>query len=207
MANEKALYTLIPLDDFKSIMGIDDREDKTARFCLVTSTLTIEQYCKRKFLRKKYVELIEFSSDLYVPVREYPVSEILAVYILSKAKFSNGELLEPDFYHVIPSCGIDNDLPCAIELSSALSRYRGYGAVRVFYRAGYKAGDIPSDLSAACFELAAWNMNRYRSKKIGITSAVRGNGRDGERAASMPFEMAMPENVKALLEPYRRKTI
>ena len=44
----KIIYSLIPLDDFKAIMGIDDREDKIARFCLVTSTFTIEQYCKRR---------------------------------------------------------------------------------------------------------------------------------------------------------------
>jgi hypothetical protein len=48
MADEKTLYTLIPIEDFKSLMGVDEREDKLARFCLVTSTLSIEQFCKRK---------------------------------------------------------------------------------------------------------------------------------------------------------------
>jgi hypothetical protein len=61
---------------------------------------------------------------------------------------------------------------------------------------------VPKDLSSACFELAAWNMGRYRSKQIGMAYNGKGNSRDGQR-----FEMAMPENVKALLEPYRRKTI
>jgi hypothetical protein len=76
------LHTLMPLDEFKAVLGIDDREDglyfasmrntsseflpgknsKTffqpqslAAFCLVTSTLTIEQYCKRRLLRKKHI--------------------------------------------------------------------------------------------------------------------------------------------------------
>jgi hypothetical protein len=58
MGNEKTadrnkLNTLIPLDDFKLILNIDDRDDKLARFCLVTGTLTIEQYCERKYLQKK----------------------------------------------------------------------------------------------------------------------------------------------------------
>jgi hypothetical protein len=44
----KKLYTLMPLDTFKAVLGIDDREDKIARFCLVTASLTIEQYCKRR---------------------------------------------------------------------------------------------------------------------------------------------------------------
>jgi phage/plasmid-associated DNA primase len=77
----------IPLDDFKAVLGVDDREDKLARFCLVTSTLTIEQYCKRRLLRKKHFEQIEFCGDLVLPLREYPVSKMLAVYVLG-----NGEL-------------------------------------------------------------------------------------------------------------------
>jgi hypothetical protein len=78
-----SLYTLIPLDDFKAILGVDDREDRLARFCLVTSTCAIEQYCKRKFLRKRHFENIEFFGDLCLPLKEYPVSEILAVYAIA----------------------------------------------------------------------------------------------------------------------------
>jgi len=53
-------YSLIPLTEFKAIFGMDYREDLLARFCLVTSTLTIEQYCKRRLLRKKKNERIEY---------------------------------------------------------------------------------------------------------------------------------------------------
>jgi hypothetical protein len=35
MKHEK-LYTLIPLDDFKAILAVDDRDEKLIRFCLVT---------------------------------------------------------------------------------------------------------------------------------------------------------------------------
>jgi len=35
---EKNLYTLIPLDDFKAVMGIDDREDKTGWLLPTTGT-------------------------------------------------------------------------------------------------------------------------------------------------------------------------
>jgi len=61
---------------------------------------------------------------------------------------------------------------------------------------------VPSDLSAACLELASWNMNRYRGRRVGMTGNIRGAGKEGEH-----FEMSMPENVKLLLEPYKRKTI
>ena len=104
--SQNALYSLIPLEDFKVLLGVDDREDKISRFCLVTSTLTIEQYCKRKLLRKKYFERIEYTGDLLLFLREYPVSEILAVYA-----FGIGDIVEPEFYQIVPDCGLDYDMP------------------------------------------------------------------------------------------------
>jgi hypothetical protein len=202
MSNEKriggnSLYSLIPLDEFKTILSVDDREDRLVRFCLVTSTLTIEQYCKRRLLRKKHFEKIEFNGDLSLPLREYPVTKILSAFAIG-----NGGILEPEFYSVIPDCGLDVDIPFSISLSPALLRYRGLSAVKVIYWAGYPVGKIPVDLASACMELAAWNLNRYRGRRIGITGNIRGAGKEGEH-----FEMSMPENVRTLLEPYRRKTI
>jgi hypothetical protein len=200
-AQENQLYTLIPLDDFKALLGVDDREDKQARFCLVTSTLTIEQYCKRRLLRKKHFERIEYVGDLFLPLREYPVSKVLAVYAFS-GMGGTGEIVEPEFYNVIPDCGIDDDLTFSLSLSPAFQRVRGLSAIKAVYWAGYAAGKIPADLASACLELASWNLNRYRGRRIGMTGNIRGAGKDGEH-----FEMSMPENVRSLLEPYRRKTI
>jgi hypothetical protein len=125
------------------------------------------------------------------------VSRVLPVYL-----WGNGEILEPDFYNVIPDCGTDYDLPFSLSLTRALLRYRGISAIKAVYWAGYSNGSVPPDLASACLELASWNMNRYRGRRIGMTGNVRGSGRDGEH-----FEMTIPENVKTLLEPYRRKTI
>ncbi len=191
------LYSLIPLEDFKAILGIDDREEKLTRFCLITATHTIEEYCKRRLLKKKHFEWNKYDGDLLVPLREYPVSKVLAVYLVG-----NGELLEPDFYSVIPDCGTDYDLPFSLSLSRAIQRQSGISSIKAVYWAGYSNGLIPADLSAACLELASWNMNRYKGRRIGMTGNVRGGGKDGEH-----FEPSMPLNVKQLLEPHRRKTI
>ena len=145
--DKSTLYSLIPLDDFKAVLGIDDREDKLARFCLVTGTITIEQYCKRKLLRKKHFEQIEYIGDLLLPLREYPVRQVLGVFL-----YGNGEILEPDFYSVIPDCGTDYDLPFSLSLSPALQRYRGLSAIKAVYWAGYSAGNVPADLASACLE-------------------------------------------------------
>ena len=122
---------------------------------------------------------------------------MLAVFTLP-----DGGIIEPDFYNIIPDCGTDEDIPFSLSLSRALQRYQGLAAVRAVYWAGYSVGNVPADLASACLELASWNMNRYRGRRIGMTGNVRGTGKDGEH-----FEMSMPENVRSLLEPYKRKTI
>jgi len=35
------LYSLISLENFKALLGIDDRDDKVTEFCLVTATYSI----------------------------------------------------------------------------------------------------------------------------------------------------------------------
>jgi hypothetical protein len=193
----------MPLEEFKAVLGVDDREDKLARFCLVTSTFTIEQYCKRKFLRKKRFETIDFYGDLYLSLREYPVEKMLAVFQIRNEELGmrNSEIIETEFYRVIPDCGSNENFPYSIEFSPAIARL-GCKAIKAIYTAGYACGKVPADLAAACMELATWNMNRYRGRRIGMTANIKGNGKEGER-----FEMSIPENVRTLLEPYRRKTI
>ena len=226
----KQVYTLIPIEDFKSVLGIDDRDDALCKFCLTTAAYTIEQYCRRRLLRKKHFERIEYIGDLFLPLLEYPVKEVLAVYVenshpcefstrsfsigktpakaletatsMSPKAMGNYEILEPDFYSIVPDCGTNDDIPFHLSFSRALQRYQGLVAVKVIYSAGYAPGNVPPDLASACLELAAWNMNRYRGKRIGMTGNIRGTGKDGEH-----FELSMPENVRSLLETYRRKTI
>jgi hypothetical protein len=124
--------------------------------------------------------------------------EVLAVYALCHT--AGPELADPEFYGLCPE--IEEGLPHALRLSPALGRLPGLAAFKAVYRAGYRPGKAPADLASACLELAAWNMSRYRGRRIGMTGNVRGNGKDGEH-----LEVAMPENVKQLLEPYKRRVI
>ena len=203
-ANSDKIHSLMSLEDFKAIRGIDDRDDKLSRYCLTTATYTIEQYCYRRLLRKKHFERIEYTGGLFLPLKEYPVKEVIGVFPVSKGQAAKDkeEILEPDFYKVIPECGSEEDWPYAISLSPAIKSFLNIEAMHVFYWAGYSMGNVPPDLASACLELATWNMNRYRGRRIGMTGNARGNGRDGEH-----FEISMPENVRTLLEPYRRRLI
>jgi len=232
---EKPLYTLIPLKEFKSLLGIDDRDDKLATFCLVTATHTIEEYCKRRLLKKQHFEIVEFSGNLLLPLREYPVRKILAAFLINNEQVTDnkGKILETEFYRATPDCGTDIDIPYSIEFSFAIKKLR-CKAIKIVYQAGYVVNPhpcgfttsefaqtegltqtpakalktaasmplVPPDLASACLELASWNMNRYRGRRIGMTGNVRSGGKDGEH-----FELSMPENVKQLLEPYKRKVI
>ena len=194
------LHALIPLADFKTILGLDDREDTLSRYCLITATYTIEQYCKRHLFMKKHFERIEFAGDLLLSLREYPVREVLAVYALYHT--AGPELTEPEFYGLCPEIEERLDIPHTLRLSPALGQLPGLAAFKAVYRAGYRPGKAPADLASACLELAAWNMSRYRGRRIGMTGNVRGKGQDGEH-----LEASMPENVKQLLEPYKRRVI
>jgi hypothetical protein len=241
MEHGDPLYSLIPFPDFKAILGIDDREDALSRYCLVTAAFTIEQYCKRRLLRRKHTDYLTFSGDPIFTLREYPVRKVLSVHaatsgtvLAGRHLFEGKNLVNPEHYYCIPDEGIHEDIPFSLVLRPPLRLPRGERAIRVrytagldtfsfnrdfteshamlnlfpgtrlsvVYRAGYVPGKAPPDMASACLELAAWNMTRYRGRRIGMTGAVRGKGTDGEH-----LEPSMPENIRGLLEPYKRRVI
>jgi hypothetical protein len=204
-----SLHTLIPFEDFKAILGLDDREDVLSRYCLITAAYTIEQYCRRRLLRRKHTDYLTFTGEYIFALREYPVWRVLAVHaartgaaLRGEPLFSPETLVDPKYYFCLPDTGTQDDIPFSIVLRPPLRLSREETGIRVRYAAGYVPGSVPADLASACLELAAWNMNRYRGRRIGLTGAARGKGADGEH-----LEMSMPENVKMLLEPYKRKMI
>jgi uncharacterized phiE125 gp8 family phage protein len=184
MDNGRALHSLVSLGEFKNLLGIDDREDALCRFVLIASTYTIEQYCKRRLLRIRRPEFFPFHGDYVFPLREYPVREILSVHQTHAQQ--EAIIVDSALYHTLPECGAMEDIPFCLSVTPAVRLVRGLSGLRVLYRAGYAAGRVPADLASACLELAVWNFNRYRGQQL---------------------EGAMPENVKTLLEPYKRKTI
>ena len=187
------LHSLMPLADFKALLGVDGREDALCRFALVASTYAIEQYCRRRLLRKKRFEFFPFHGDYVFPLRDYPVREVLSVH--QTHAFKEASIVEPALCHTAPECGTLEDIPFCLWVSPEIRLARGLTVVKVSYRAGYAPGTVPVDLSSACFELAAWAMARYRGRRIGMTGG-------GEQ-----LEGSMPENVRGLLEPYKRRMI
>jgi len=73
-----------------------------------------------------------------------------------KKKNVCGEILEREFYRLIPDCESGLDVPYSIELSPALLRYRGLKAVKVLFWAGYGKDIIPDETNII-------NQNEYDS--------------------------------------------
>ncbi|MDR0746821.1 MAG: hypothetical protein LBE89_02890 [Helicobacteraceae bacterium] len=203
------MHTLIPLADFKAILGLDDREDVLSRYCLITAAYTIEQYCKRRLIRKKHTDCLTFTGEHIFSLREYPVGKVLTVHAATARSVQRGgplfgpeNLVDPKHYFCIPDEGIHEDIPFSLVLRPPYRLTQEEMGIKVRYLAGYSTGKAPPDLASACLELAAWNMSRYRGRRIGMTGNVRGGGKDGEH-----LEASMPENMKQLLEPYRRRML
>jgi hypothetical protein len=202
------LHSFISLGDFKAVLGIDDREDSLSRYCLITAAYTIEQYCKRRLLRRKHTDYLTFTGEYIFTLREYPVCKVLTLHaaitgtVQREPLFSPENLVDPKHYYCLPDEGIHEDIPFSLVLRPPYRLAREEMGIKVRYVAGYSPGKVPPDLASACLELAAWNMSRYRGRRIGMTGAVRGSGKDGEH-----LETSMPENVRGLLEPYKRRVI
>jgi hypothetical protein len=195
MSNEK-LHSLILLEDFKAILGVDDRDNALSRFCLITATWTIEQYCGRRLLCKKVTDYLTFTGGYEFTLREYPVRRVIGV-------MANGNPIDPAVYRLIPEFGLMDEIPVTLSFKEGLRLPCREGAIRVRYAAGYMPGRVPADLGSACLELAAWNFSRYKGRKIGIVgNVVRAKGTEGEH-----LETSMPEQVRLLLEPYKRRCI
>jgi len=194
-----ALHSLISFSDFAALAGVDDREEWLAKFCLAAATKAIESHCKRRLLRERVAEEIPLLGGMELQLGEYPVAKVRSVFIIGNGadvQLGRGQ------FRVEPNCGLDDNIPVSITLSPSLGRLRRNAAARVDYTAGFAPDAVPADLAAACFELVSWSMNRYRGRRAGMTGSVVGNWRDGEH-----FEMSMPENARALLKPYARRTI
>jgi hypothetical protein len=127
---------------------------------------------------------------------------IAGAALCGEARFGPENWVDPKQYYCLLDEGSREDIPFSLVLRPPYRLAREEMGIKVRYLAGYSPGKAPPDLASACLELAAWNMSRYRGRRIGMTGNVRGSGKDGEH-----LESSMPENVRGLLEPYQRRTI
>jgi uncharacterized phiE125 gp8 family phage protein len=182
----KILHSLVSLESFKLLYGVDDREDELARFFLESATAQVERYCMRRLCYKKVTQGFDGTGGYYFELLDYPVHSVLSVRAGAALPLGADCAVSPADYFVSPNIGLLADYPHYLHIYPT-SRIDGIrNLVKIVYFAGYKMNDVPADLKKACLELAAWNYKRHKENS---------------------FEECMSENVRQLLEPYRRKTI
>jgi uncharacterized phiE125 gp8 family phage protein len=149
----------------------------------------IENYCGCSFTAAQHDELYDASpGQQELALRRYPVISVSAVYD-GVNEIGSGRLLTPDEYILDASAGI-------LRLRKG-SFTPGRASVGVVYTAGY-AQAPESVVQAAVMLVADWYRNRPDGR------ALR-EGYDGY-AATYAAD-AIPPQVAALLEPYRRRVL
>jgi hypothetical protein len=156
---------LIPLEDFKALLSADDREDTLSRYCLITATFTIEQYCKRRLLRRKHTDYLTFTGEYIFTLREYPVRTVLSIHADKNRVFAAESLVKPEHYYCFPEPSTDaegggssldegavEDILFSLVLRPPFRLPRDEQAVKVRYLAGYSTGKAPPDLASACLK-------------------------------------------------------
>jgi hypothetical protein len=184
---------LVSVEECKRVLGLDDREDGFTEWLVMTASAAIEAYCMREFGYTKRVEFLDGSLPGGEELREYPVRKVCGVKEKIGAEWRVLDfMLEPRTKAVL-------DRPYFLHVHKARGASEKDRQVVVEYMSGYKPDEMPLQVQQACVELVAWNYARHKERKIGVKGSEK---RGGEH-----YESAMPENVKGLLERWRRKTI
>jgi hypothetical protein len=105
--------------------------------------------------------------------------------------------VDDEFLWWEPGLGEVADVPYSVTVAEGAG-LRKWAVVKIEYVAGYRRREVPEDLAAALVELTAWNYGRYKDKRVGIVGVKKGD--------TLTYESGMPERVKEMLEPFRRKT-
>jgi uncharacterized phiE125 gp8 family phage protein len=173
MADHNHFHSLVSLAECKTMLGIDD---------------AIEEYCMRCLLYKRVKEWFTDCGGWTVPLKEYPVREILTVIKEQRAESKEQRVVNSDlcYYSCIPVAGGLENIPFVLRITPTRTNQH-IETIFVKYIAGYRVNEVPPDLKEACLELVAWKYARQK-----------GEGRDNSK---------MPKRVKELLEPYRRRVI
>jgi hypothetical protein len=142
-------------------LGLDDQEEALSRYCLITATYTIEQYCKRHFFRKKHTDYLTFTGEHISNLREHLVRWILAVWVAKAGMVQQRKTLFGRKTLLIPNITIASLTKEFMRIylsppfcSPRSGFHRKKTRIRVWYLAGYVPGNVPADLALACLELA-----------------------------------------------------
>lgn len=183
MAN---LTTLTKVKNYLGISGTD--EDTLLNELISGASGAIENFCNRILGEATYTEHHDGRGKSSVVLKQFPVVSVTSVHDDIDRDFEVGDLVDADNYIVDMVAGM-------VMLKSNATFADGILNVKVVYRAGYST--IPESVDLACQIWVAAFYNRLKDGADGFASENIGG------IAQAFLNISMPENVKALILPYR----
>ena len=193
---------LVSLSTCRDLLSIDDRDESILALVVASSSARVERYLMRRILEGNFSGEFDSLGQRDIVLSEYPVRNVISVRCDPERVFGDEtKLADNAWYCATVPYDILEDLPAVLIFDPFVSLPIGRRIIRVEYTAGYPLDAIPEDLKLATMELVAWEFRRVKSKQVGVSGFVPTSGRM-ERTV---LEMQMPENVREMLEPYRRR--
>jgi hypothetical protein len=123
MNSQKHIHSLISLEFFKMLYGIDDREDDLACFLLEAATTQIERYCMRRLVFKRITQGFDFAAGNCFQLLDYPVRAITKVELLKEELRERKEESEDDCKEQIAESKEQSEDDCKEQRAKATEKY------------------------------------------------------------------------------------
>ena len=192
------IVNLISWEDCKELLDVPYKEKTFIELLIFSASAEIETYTNRKLRQRELCELHDGYNQNEIIIEHYPVKEIISLKVDNECKYPEDTIVSKDFYNChIPSANDDGEYQSEIILAAGYAFPKGRNNIEVIYNAGYKEEDTPVDLKTAAAELVEWTYKRLNNRQIGEVNLKYGQ--------KTQLSTKIPDHVRELLEPYRRK--
>ena len=188
--------SLTTLQEVKDWLGITDGSHDTT-LGIINSAMNdaIINYCETDFQKHENVtEILDGNkSDMICP-RETPILSVSEIRFWVEPDGSNGELIDPLLYQVLPEAIIIKNLPTP--------RYRSM--IKVVYDWGYES--VPSDVKLCALQAVEAEFRRKGKKTLGGGSRSKKDESEtiNTDSASWDIKTGLPMALASKLNVYKR---
>ena len=135
---------IVTAEEVKEILGSPEIDNPAIDRMIARKQAVMEKYIERKIEEEEYTEY--YNTDKGVDslnLRNYPVTDFTGMW---RVTTSGVTVFDSNYYYVEEDRGI-------ISLLAGITFIGGMKSIKVQYKAGYVAADIPLDLKDACIDL------------------------------------------------------
>ena len=176
---------------------MSSKEKTFIELLIFSASAEIETYTGRKLKQRQIRELNDGCSQSEIILKQYPVKEVTSLKVDNERNYQEETIVSNEYY----SCFIPNqddlEYQSEIILAQGYSFPNGRNNIEVIYTAGYLDEEVPEDLKTAVTELVEWSFKRLNNRQIGEINLKYGQ--------KTQLATRIPEHVRDLIEPYKRK--